>query len=409
MRNKISVIIIDSQYLVHDYSEIKTNYGPNREKYFEIKILDSSNNILEKINEFKGFDCLITIGDHSQWDNLCELSFDFRKKWVHMDEFIPSQIVNSILEVFKGNINRPNEIKLFSIFTCTFNTEKAKLNRLYNSLKNQTYKNWNWFILDDSTNDSVQKYIDELKDPRITMFKNVSNHGNIGFNKHMIAMACNGDYLVEVDHDDELTNDCLHYLNKAFEEFPESDFVYSRCLELAGGTPIIYADGWGWREGLTVEEVVNGTKVTYSESPLVNPYSIRTIYAQPNHVRCWKKEFYHKIGGHNPELSVLDDMDLLIRTFLFGKMTMVQKCLYIQYQGEGPRGLDENNTQSTRFAEIQRTVILLKQKYDKQVHDRIIELGFKDDPWNEEGNYSYLGKEHIPGQNIMCNKLQIYE
>ena len=133
MRNKISVIIIDSQYLVHDYSEIKTNYGPNREKYFEIKILDSSNNILEKINEFKGFDCLITIGDHSQWDNLCELSFDFRKKWVHLDEFIPSQIVNSILEVFKGNINRLNEIKLFSIFTCTFNTEKTKLNRLYNS------------------------------------------------------------------------------------------------------------------------------------------------------------------------------------------------------------------------------------------------------------------------------------
>ena len=54
----------------------------------------------------------------------------------------------------------------------------------------------------------------------------------------------------------------------------------------------------------------------------------------PNHVRCWEKNFYHKIGGHNIDLSVADDMELIVRTFLYGKMAKVNKVLYIQHQGE---------------------------------------------------------------------------
>ena len=60
-------------------------------------------------------------------------------------------------------------------------------------------------------------------------------------------------------------------------------------------------------------------------TPDINALSIRHIVAEPNHVRCWKKEFYHKIGGHNIELSVLDDMDLLIRTFYMVKMCKIPK------------------------------------------------------------------------------------
>ena len=48
-----------------------------------------------------------------------------------------------------------------------------------------------------------------------------------------------------------------------------------------------------------------------SVSPEINPFSIRTIFAQPNHVRCWKKSFYHKIDGHNVSFGVLDDMEIL--------------------------------------------------------------------------------------------------
>ena len=119
-------------------------------------------------------------------------------------------------------------------------------------------------------------------------------------------------------------------------------------------------------------------------------------------LRCWERKFYHEIGGHNTDLSVLDDMDLLIRTFLKTKMIKIDKVLYFQYEEGGTRGSSENNnTQSARFAEIQRTTWILKEKYDLEVHNRILELGFKDDPWDENSNNSILWKQHTPNQEIM--------
>ena len=294
---------------------------------------------------------------------------------------------------------------LFSFFTCTYHTQKDKLIRLYNSLCAQTYREWDWYIIDDSKDDSTSKLIESLEDPRITVIKNVTRHGNIGFNKHTIAMMCDGDYLIEIDHGDEVTPNCLSTLMSAIEKFPNSDFLYSCALELKGSDlqAIRYGDGWGWGEGLTKTEVVNGVEYTFSESPGINPYSIRTIYAEPNHLRCWKKDFYHRIGGHNPDMSVLDDQELIIRTFLQGEMTKIDKVLYIQYEGDGERGVSDENTQSVRFGEIQRTTMLLKQKFDLAIHNRILELGKEDDAWDEQSGGSILWKKHTPGQNMMNN------
>ena len=270
----------------------------------------------------------------------------------------------------------------------------------------QTYNDWDWYILDDSSNDETVEILKSFKDERIKIIKNISNHGNIGFNKHLIAMACDGDYLVEVDHDDELLPYCLEYLNMAFEKFPDSDFVYSDEIENIDGVPCIYGEGWGWNEGSTRGEIVRDKYVEFSSVPEINPYSIRTIYSQPNHVRCWKKDFYHKIGGHDISFGVLDDMELLIRTFLNGKMTKINKVLYIQYE-IGNRMEGGENTQSKRFAEIQRTCRLLYEHYDKKIHDRILELGYKDIAWDENANRSILWKKHEPGQEIMSNLLEV--
>jgi hypothetical protein len=47
--------------------------------------------------------------------------------------------------------------------------------------------------------------------------------------------------------------------------------------------------------------------------------------------------------------------------------------------------------------------MLLKELYDKPIHDRIIELGYEDDPWNDLRGYSEIWKQHTPGQNMMNN------
>lgn len=411
MINRIKAIIIDKDNKSHDYKSIKSyKYTNESEDGFDIVLLDGTENIEKVLFENRDFDSIITIGDKETYafKFLMSSGYQIRKRWYHFDEFDALKITNSILGTFVANINstNPSQNKLFSFFTCTFNTEKSLLLRLYTSMLKQTYTEWNWYILDDSTNNNVVDIINGLQDSRIVVIKNVSNHGSIGFNKHTIAMMCNGDYLVEVDHDDELTDDCLYWLKIAFDTYKDTDFVYSDTLEDIDGQSVLYGEGWGWGEGTRRDEVVNGRNVTISVSPEINPFSIRTIFAQPNHVRCWKKEFYHKIGGHDIGLGVLDDMDIIIRTFLQGKMTKVNKVLYIQYEGKTNRMDGGETTQGKRFAEIQRTCFLLKEKYDVAVHERILKLGFTDYAWDYEHGYSTLWKEHTPGLEIMSHLIQ---
>jgi len=395
MKSKLSVIVIDPKKDEHDYSTICTDFNVSaRDQSFDIKVFKNTENWLERLNGNRGFDCLITLKGQGEIDYtpLNDMSFEFRKKWVELDEFDEKRIAEVVLNVFSYNINRSNEdSQVFSIFTSAYNTPQEFVNRLYKSLLNQTYKNWNWWIIDDSSPNKVNLFA-RLNDPRIHIVKNVTDHGSIGFNKHMIASMADGDYLVEIDHDDELTPDCLELLKKAFDTYPDCDFVYSYALEEINGKSVWYSDNFALGLGTYEEHMVNGAKFNIPTTPDVNALSIRHIVSAPNHVRCWKKDFYHKIGGHNTELSVLDDLDILIRTFLHGKMCKIPKVLYIQHEGNGGNAdrRDGSTTQSKRFDEIQRLGVILKNKYDQQIHDRLIELGVGDPYWIDKYNYSAI-------------------
>jgi len=398
MRKILSAIIIDPHKNEHNYDTVIYDSGaqPSAETKFDLLVVENTDNWQQTMNKHKGFDCILTIGNGINFVPLNEMSFEFRKKWMHLDSFSGVLVGNAIVAVFLGNINRDRgEDKLFSIFTCTFNTSKAMLMRLYDSLCRQTYKNWNWWILDDSTYaGSVCDYIEKLKDPRIIVVKNITNHGNIGFNKHLIASACDGDYLVEVDHDDELTYNCLEELKRAFDTYVDADFVYSHAFEEMDGLPMVYDEGlFALGQAKYAKHWINDAVFNIPETADVNALTLRHIVGLPNHVRCWKKEFYHKIGGHNPELSVMDDMDLLIRTFLNGKMCKVPEVLYIQHEGSSKDGNGRGSTtQGSRFGEIKRLGVLLKSKYDLQIHKRIKELGFEDFIWvgDDENGYSNI-------------------
>lgn len=385
MKEKLLAVIVDK-----NFNGVRNFIS---KEIFDGHFFTNENDALDFINKEKNIDAIVTIGENGEeFPILYNSSFEIRKKWVNFKVYNEADIEQALVSTFLLNIERDRERnKLFSIFTCTHKTTSTQFERLYNSLKSQTYNNWNWWILDDSPNDYEMEWLKTINDSRITVIKNYTQHGSIGFNKHVIAMTCDGDYLVEVDHDDELTPNCLEYLYNAFAKYPDSKFVYSDALELVDEhVSVNYGDYFSCGQGIYREENVNGWNYKIAVTcPSINARSIRSIHAQPNHVRAWEREFYHRINGHYSDLSVCDDMDILIRTFLNTKMTHINKVLYIQYE----YGRDKNigkNTQTIRFNLIQFLNQMLYKKYDKAIHERILEMGFEDTAWNEEKQESEI-------------------
>lgn len=243
-----------------------------------------------------------------------------------------------------------------SVITPTYNTHPDVLARTWASLKSQTYTDWEWVVYDDSLDDGVWRQLwgycaDERY--RIVPLRGMSNNGNIGRVKRRAFMAAEGDILVELDHDDELTPDCLQEIDKAF--YPNIDFVFSNWSEiLPNGESGQYPEGWAFGYGSEYWDSEYGLWVM--RSPEINRTTMSHIVSAPNHVRSWSAAFYRYIGGHDPKYTVADDYELMVRTILNGNWHHIDKLLYKQH-------ISPSTAQRVRNGLIQKNVAEISARY----------------------------------------------
>ena len=121
---------------------------------------------------------------------------------------------------------------------------------------------------------------------------------------------------------------------------------------------------------------MEGKKYKSGSGGDINAKTIRHIVSAPNHLRAWRKSFYESIGGHNPELHVADDYEIMVRTFLKTRILRIPKLCYLQYIS--------NTVQEVRNKDIHRHVRSIKDHYDRMIHDRLLELGCEDFIWDEK-------------------------
>lgn len=275
-----------------------------------------------------------------------------------------------------------------SIFTPTYKTFDKFL-RCYDSVIAQSFTDWEWIIIEDSIDTDNYSFLCSVagNDPRIKIYKPNKNDGYVGSTKRQAASLCNGDYLLELDHDDELHHLALEYIVQAFKKYPDAGFCFSNSAEVfEDGGCVRYGDNFGMHFGKHYDTKYKGRPLVGVDVP-INASTIRHIVGVPNHFRCWKREVYFNISRHNNKLPVVDDYEILIRTFLYTRMIHVREILYIQYMNSGG-----NNTQEPRRAEIQRLVDRIQKYYDRRIHERILELGSKDWLWNESTQESEIYK-----------------
>jgi SAM-dependent methyltransferase len=244
-----------------------------------------------------------------------------------------------------------------SIFTPTHDTKYLK--ELEETILQQTHEDWEWIIL---LNNNAEY---ESVDDRIKTIRSKTNTTSVGALKKEACSYCTGDVLVEVDHDDLLVNNCLEEINKVFSEEQDVGFVYSDNAKLSNNF-IPYNPLYGWtHKGFPFRD----TNLISMNSFKPYPLRISYIWFSPDHVRAWRKSVYDEVGGHNPDLGVCDDHELIIRTYLKTRFFHIPKTLYVYRIIEGG-----DNTWIKRNAEIQRLTKELHEKYVYELAERFADL-----------------------------------
>ena len=332
----------------------------------------------------------VSLGEEwKEFTTLSALPLYERKRWLHynnLEDIQSYKLFNCWLnytDPLPKNRTIPpvrfsSDTPLVSVFTASYKS-KDKIQRPYRSLLNQTYSNWEWVIVDDS-DDEDETYKNSLLpliDPRVRRYRQDSRNGYIGAIKRYAAGLCTGEILVEVDHDDDLTSDCLEKIVRAFQEHPECGFAFGDCSEVYVGSNDAHWYGWDSGFGYDIDYRVwvhemNRWQNVFKNT-VINRTTISHLVGLPNHPRAWTRDCYHLIGGHREELLVSDDYDILVRTFLSTKYVAIPDLLYIQYRNE-----NGDNSTFLRNNQIQILVRELYSYYTPRINARLQELGLPD-------------------------------
>ncbi len=247
---------------------------------------------------------------------------------------------------------------MISIITPTNNPKW--LNIAHKGLLSQTFEDWEWIIvLNHPENEDIIR--PDFEDKRIKILDDNEDCGNIGALKHFAALHSTGDIILELDHDDLLTPDCLEKVNKTFKSNPDATMVYSNSISVDIKTKVqtrIYnGSGWEYTDGK-----VMGKSYKIPKLPILTPQNFSRIWFAPNHVRAWRAKSYWRIDGHDVTLKLADDHDLTIRNYLEGKIVGIDEVLYIQHS-------HENNTSGMESKVFQDIQNMQWANYNKYILD----------------------------------------
>ena len=126
--------------------------------------LPYENRVIEDYTQYKP-DLIISFDENIEIPH-----FHLTRFHIHYDEPLPDMVLANVIvcqSVFRNtDYIRPR----FSVFTPTYKTNE-RIYRTYESLKKQTFTNWEWIVLDDSPDEVTWNILKKIaeKDYRVTI------------------------------------------------------------------------------------------------------------------------------------------------------------------------------------------------------------------------------------------------
>ena len=205
-------------------------------------------------------------------------------------------------------MNNKHTSPLFSLVVANYNNGRF-LAECINSIKKQTYTNWEVILVDDASEDNSHElykaYIDE---PRIKIMYNNENKG-VGYTKKKAVENASGEYIGIVDPDDKIIPETLTLVIDQFEKNKNA--------------AIVHTNHYICDENLNIIKIsTNSGQIPSGESQL--------SFEGPKIGSFWamRKKFYDKTEGINPTFKCAEDQDILYKLEEVGSVIYINVPAY---------------------------------------------------------------------------------
>ena len=396
-------------YRAEKFSSIDNFFIENSEKLNCSVFLTNNKDDLNKLFD-SNYQILVTYGDNEEEyiENVMSVITErMRNRWIHLKE------IHSI-DDFNNNVNycfihnctfeREQVRPIFSVFTPAYNSYN-KIIRAYDSLKNQTFKDWEFIVIDDSPDDKHFNFLRSLmiNDSRVRLYRKSENNGNIGNLKNEAVSLCRGKYVLEFDHDDEILPFVLQDSADYFDKNEDVGFIYMDCVLLfENGSNHFYGDFISKGYGSYYCQKYNNKWVNVYNTPNINNITLSHLVCCPNHPRIWRKSALIEAGNYCEFLPICDDYEIILRTALTTKIAKIHKFGYIQYMNN-----NNNNFSIIRNSEINRIgpqfiSPIFYNVYNINEHMKTLNAHENEDYIN---NASKIWKRDNSYEHKYCNKI----
>lgn len=199
----------------------------------------------------------------------------------------------SFVPVVPKNLSQPQP--MISIVMPVHNTPRPWLRDAVDSVRSQSYLNWELVIVNDGSNLlETREYLDKLDEPRVSLVNLTSSSGISGATNFGIE-AARGDIIALMDHDDMLAKDALAQIATAFSQ-QQADLVYS--------------------DETVFNDEMDSLSIGYFGSPILKPDYSPDLLLSHNYVThflAMRKGLVEAVGGLRPEFDGAQDYDLILR------------------------------------------------------------------------------------------------
>lgn len=198
-----------------------------------------------------------------------------------------------------------------SILIANYNNGRYLMDAI-ESVRHQTYTNWEIIIVDDrSTDNSYDIYKILNGDEKIHIFFNDKNMG-CGYTKHQCVTYASGDICGFLDPDDALVDNAIEIMVSEHEKHPDASLINSICYE--------------------TDEHLNVISVSSYGCPIPEDESFLSYRKGISHFVTFKRKSYEQTEGIDPLMLRAVDHDLYYKLEEVGSVIFVNKPLYYYRQ-----------------------------------------------------------------------------